>query len=163
MSEINNSQISKAILARYIMTVYTDGSVSAERIPLEKGTDENAQNRAQSRGSGISSKILQMTEAIRCMKSIYDKEFSGIESDIIISEVYKNGVVEAAKKFEVTPNSVADKLTRKSKLDKSKWLPMLKKFLAKGDISEVANTLINNARGCELEYVENFIAEMQQK
>lgn len=161
MSE-NNIQTSKAILARYIMTVYADGSVSAERIPLENAAGENAQNRSERRGSGVSSKIQQMTEAIRCMKGLYDREFSGIDSRIIISEVYKNGIVEAAAKFGVTPNSVADKLTRKCGLDKPAWLPMLQKFLAHGDMSDVADTLRKNARGCELGYVESFIAEMQK-
>ena len=143
------------------MTVYTDGSVSAERIPTEHETEENAPNKSEPRSS-ISSKIQQITEALRCMKAIYDREFNGIDSKIIMSEVYKNGIAEAAKKFGVTPNSVADKLTRKCGLDKPAWLPMLQKFLAHGDISDVAYTLRNNARSCELEYVENFIADIQK-
>lgn len=107
---------SKEIFARYIMTVFTDGSVSTERIPAENDAEESAPNKSES--CSISSKIQQMTEALRCMKEIYDRDFSGIDSKIIFSEVYKNGIVEAAEKFGVTPNSVADKLTRKCGLDK---------------------------------------------
>ena len=138
---------SKEIFARYIMTVFTDGSVSTERIPAENDAEESAPNKSES--CSISSKIQQMTEALRCMKEIYDRDFSGIDSKIIFSEVYKNGIVEAAEKFGVTPNSVADKLTRKCGLDKPAWLPMLRAGIRR-ELYRRNSEVIN--RGCRTKH-----------
>ncbi len=138
---MNNQE--KTIFAEYHVTVYSDGSITTERI---KRSDSSESNRADFNDKTASSKILQIVEALKYMLIIYRNNYKAYKNidDIALAAVYTRAIKEAAAKYQVTPNSVADKLIRQCSMKKTDWEYALKKMLVEYDCSEVLSILNKN-------------------
>lgn len=146
----------KKLIARYYFSVFSDGTVTVERIPIDV-TEEAPPPKEPS------SKIKQILYAVRAMRRIYDEKFRGYDSDKIFSEVYTEGIADAAKHFSVSSTTVADKLSRKCGLLKPDWIAILKPFLLNNDLTKLRKVLMDNVKAneAELVLVEDFLRDMQ--
>lgn len=137
------SKQKKTVLAEYHVTVYSDGSFTTEKI---EASDLYEVKKSIVDNLAASPKMVYITEFLRYIIITYRnnyKAYQGID-DIAVSSLYTRAVNETAKKYNVTANSVAEKLIRQCNIKRADWLYAIKKMIIEYDCSDIINILNKN-------------------
>lgn len=148
----------KNILTKFVVTVYTDGSITTENI---MNSDEISSISDEQEDRLYSSRIEQIIEVLKRVIIIYRNDIEGyyeFDNDML-GTIFTQAIKETAQKYHVTTNSVFDKLGRQCNMKKADWEDELENMLIQRDFSSVKKTLLKNivrSRKGDLELIKEF-------
>lgn len=148
------------VISKFTVTVFEDGTYKTEKILLE---GVNSRKMIQGKNEP-SARIVQIIDILKEIKKMYEEYYSENKAEAAFSLIYPRAVKEVASKYNVTPSSVNDKMTRQCQMKKEDWLDIVKPFLECNDTSrlkEILPTKIVKGKEADLKHIRLFLEQMQ--